>query len=61
MNIIISCQITKDKKELNWYGHVRRMNEGKVPQKNIWNIVHLEDEKVEEEGMGHLEIRGCRN
>ena len=43
-------------KQLNWHGHVQRMNE------RFWNYVHLEEdeEEEEEEEKEDLEIRGCR-
>ena len=41
-------------KQLNWYGHVQRMEEERLPRK-FWNGPHLEDEEGED-----LEIRGCR-
>ena len=41
-------------KQLNWYGHVRRMNEEKLSRK-ILECVLLEKEEKED-----LEIRGCR-
>ena len=44
-------------KQLNWYGHLRRMNEEKLPQKNL-NDARLEEE--EEEENKDLEIHGCR-
>ena len=31
-------------KQLNWYGHFRRMNEERLPQK-FWKGVHLEKKK----------------
>ena len=44
---------------MNWYGHVQRMDEGRVPQK-FWNGVRLAEEKEKEEEMEELEIRGWR-
>ena len=40
--------------QLNWYGHVQRIDEGRLLKKN-WNGVHLEEEEKED-----LEIRGYR-
>ena len=40
--------------QLNWYDHVRRMNEERLPQK-ICNGVHLDEEEKED-----LELSGCR-
>ena len=40
-------------KQLNWYGHVQRMYEERLPQK-CSNGAHLEDKQRED-----LEIRGC--
>ena len=41
-------------KLLDWYRHMRRMNEERLPEKKL-NGVHLEEEERED-----LEIRGCR-
>ena len=45
---------------MNWYGHVRKMNQERLPKK-MHNGVHLEEEEEEEEEeRKFLEIRGCR-
>ena len=41
-------------KPLNWYGHVQRMDQEKLPRR-ILNGAHLEDE-----GWEDFEIGGCR-
>ena len=39
---------------MNWYGHMRRMNEKSILEK-FWNCFRLEERETED-----LEIRGCR-
>ena len=41
-------------KQLNWYGHVQRMDK-KDSLEEFWNGAHLKDEERE-----YLEIYGCR-
>ena len=42
-------------KQWDWYGHVIKMNEERLPE-NFWNCVRLEGEEREE-----LAIRECSN
>ena len=47
MNVTRSLLDDIKTKQLLWYGHVQRMEEGRLPKK-LWNGVHQEENEVDQ-------------
>ena len=48
MNVTMSLLDDIKTKQLKWRGHVQRMEEGRLPNKKLWNGAHQEEEKEED-------------
>ena len=44
MNVTRSLLEDIKSQQLKWYGHVQRMEEGRLPKKKLWNGAHQEEE-----------------